>query len=331
MLNKLNSFYIFIFVLFTSLLLINNRYFKGSSSFLGVTYAKEYKITSEKDAIIIDAYVVPGQTVQLGDLLLELESPELTLEIEKLRKEIGLMNSEKQEKEKLLESELQLFQSEKKIIQGDIDSDIQLLEKEMNLNRSLTEEILEGKTNNISNDSLSVFQLEINSIRQKGLLKLEAIDIQILDKKQDHQFDQSQIQARIDLAEQELEWKLQEKDNLNKYATFSGVIENVYVKQGEHIEAFSSLVSINPVHPSSVVGYLVGKKERDKTLGEEVIVRSLEHPGIEIKGRIIGFGSIVAVPEVLQKSTTVKAFGLEVFIEISEENNFPVGEKIIVK
>lgn len=331
MLNKLNSFYIFIFILFTSLLLINNRYFKGSSSFLGVTYAKEYKITSERDAIIVDAYVVPGQTVQLGDLLLELESPELTLEIEKLRKEIGLMNSEKQEKEKLLESELQLFQSEKKIIQGDIDSDIQLLEKEMNLNRSLTEEILEGKANNISNDSLSVFQLEINSIRQKGLLKLEAIDIKILDKKQDHQFDQSQIQARIDLAEQELEWKLQEKDNLNKYATFSGVIENVYVKQGEHIEAFSSLVSINPVHPSSVVGYLVGKKERDKTLGEEVIVRSLEHPGIEIKGKIIGFGSIVAVPEVLQKSTTVKAFGLEVFIEISEQNNFPVGEKIIVK
>lgn len=331
MLNKLNSFYIFIFILFTSLLLINNRYFKGSSSFLGVTYAKEYKITSEKDAIIVDAYVVPGQTVQLGDLLLELESPELTLEIEKLRKEIGLMNSEKQEKEKLLESELQLFQSEKKIIQGDIDSDIQLLEKEMNLNRSLTEEILEGKANNISNDSLSVFQLEINSIQQKGLLKLEAIDIKILDKKQDHQFDQSQIQARIDLAEQELEWKLQEKDNLNKYATFSGVIENVYVKQGEHIEAFSSLVSINPVHPSSVVGYLVGKKERDKTLGEEVIVRSLEHPGIEIKGKIIGFGSIVAVPEVLQKSTTVKAFGLEVFIEISEQNNFPVGEKIIVK
>lgn len=331
MLNKLNSFYIFIFILFTSLLLINNRYFKGSSSFLGVTYAKEYKITSEKDAIIISTYVVPGQTVQLGDLLLELESPKLTLEIEKLRKEIGLMNSEKQEKEKLLESELELFKSEKKIIQGDIDSDIQLLEKEMNLNRSLTEEILEGRGTNISKDSLSAFQLEINSIRQKGLLKLEAIDIKMLDKKQDHQFDQSQIQARIDLAEQELEWKLLEKNNLNKYATFSGVIENVYVKPGEHIEAFSSLVSINPVHPSSVVGYLVGKKERDKTLGEEVIVRSLEHPGIEITGKIIGFGSIVAVPEVLQKSTTVKAFGLEVFIEISEDNNFPVGEKIIVK
>lgn len=331
MLNKLNPFYIFIFILFTSLLLINNRYFKGSSSFLGVTYAKEYKITSEKDAIIIDTYVVPGQTVQLGELLLELESPELTLEIEKLRKEVGLMNSEKQEKEKLLESELELFKSEKKIIQGDIDSDIQLLEKEMNLNRSLTEEILEGRGKDISKDSLSAFQLEINSIRQKGLLKLEAIDIKMLDKKQDHQFDQSQIQARIDLAEQELEWKLLEKNNLNKYATFSGVIENVYVKPGEHIEAFSSLVSINPVHPSSVVGYLVGKKERDKTLGEEVIVRSLEHPGIEIKGKIIGFGSIVAVPEVLQKSTTVKAFGLEVFIEISEDNNFPVGEKIIVK
>lgn len=331
MLNKLNSFYILIAILFISLLTINSRYFKGSSSFLGVTYAKEYKITSEKSAIVNGAYVVPGQTVDLGDLLLELESPELTLEIEKLRKEIALMKSEKLEKEKLLESELQLFRSEKKIIQGDIDSDIQLLQKEMDLNRSLTEDILEDRGQNISKDSLSAFQLEINSIRQKGQLKLEAIDIKVLDNKQDHQFDQSQIQARIDLAEQELEWRLTEKLNLNKYATFSGVIENVYVKPGEHIEAFSSLVSINPKHPSSVVGYLVGKKERDKSLGEKVIIRSLEHPEIEIPGTIIGFGSIVAVPEVLQKSTTVKAFGLEVFIEISEENDFPVGEKIIVK
>lgn len=329
--RKFNIFYIIIALAFISLLTINNRYFKGSSSFLGVTYAKQYKISNEKISVIEAIHVVPGQRVNEGDLLIELESPELTLDIAKLNKEIELLRSEKLEKVKLLESELKLFDSEKKIIQGDINADIQLIEQEIELNRSITEQILASTGKGISSDSLSSLRLKIKSIEEKGLLKLDAVDIKVQDLEQDHSFDQSQIQAKIELAQQELDWRLKEETNLNKYAPFSGVIENVYVKSGEYVEAFSSLVSVNPEHPTSVVGYLVGKKERDKILGEKVVVRSLEHPNIEIPGTIIGFGSVTSVPEVLQKSTTVKAFGLEVFIEISEENIFPVGEKIIVK
>ena len=103
------------------------------------------------------------------------------------------------------------------------------------------------------------------------------------------------------------------------------------MKPNEQVQEFTSLISINPVHPSSVVGYLVGKKERDKRLGQRVIVRSLEHSEIETTGSIIGFGSVVLLPNVLQQSTTIQTFGLEVFIEIPEENELPVGEKIIVK
>ena len=103
------------------------------------------------------------------------------------------------------------------------------------------------------------------------------------------------------------------------------------MKPNEQVQEFTSLISINPVHPSSVVGYLVGKKERDKRLGQRVVVRSLEHAEIETTGSIIGFGSVVLLPNILQGSTTIQTFGLEVFIEIPEDNELPVGEKIIVK
>jgi len=329
--KKLNSFYVIISVLFIGLLTINTQYFKGSSSFLGITYSKDYKVNAERSAIIDHVNVVPGQTVQPGDLLIELTSQELILEIKKLQKEIELLNSEKLEKQKLLESEIQLLESEKRIIRSDIESEVALIQNKIDLNRSITNELLKERSTTNLSDSLTSLSLRIKSIRDKGFLEIEAINIKEQDIRQDHQFDQSQIQARIELAQQELDWKFEEAERLNKYATFAGVIENVYVKEGEQIEAFSSVVSINPLHPTSAVGYLVGKKDRDKRLGEMVSISALEHNNLFTTGRIIGFGSVVELPEILQKSTSVKAFGLEVFIEIPEENGLPVGEKIIVK
>ncbi len=329
--NRLNSFYIFVAILFVSLLTINNRYFKGSSSFLGITYSKEYKINAEKSATIDGVYVVPGQTIQPGDLLVTLSSQELTLEIQKLEKKVELLKSEKLEKQKLLESEIKLLESEKRIIRNDTESEISMIQNRINLNRSLTNEILPEQNRSLSQDSLTALELKIKSIRAKGLLETEAVNIKEQDLRQDHEFDQSQIQAEIDLAQQELDWKLEEDERLNKYASFAGVIENVYVKEGEQIEAFTSVVSVNPLHPTSAVGYLVGKKDRDKSLGETVTILALEHNDLFATGRIIGFGSVVELPEILQKSTSVKAFGLEVFIEIPEQNGLPVGEKIIIK
>lgn len=325
--SRVNSFYVFIFLAFVTLMTVNSFYFKGSSSFLGVTYAKAYKINAEKSGIINNLLVVPGQEVQKGDKLIEVESPQLNLDIQKLRKEIELFKSEKKEKKALLDSKIKLLESEKSILKGEIENDIKLIQNEIDLNNKLTQTI----TKDIPTDSLTALKLQIKSIREKGNLELQGLDIRILDLKQENEFDQSQIQSKIELANEELEWKLREETRLNKFATFSGVIENVYVKEGEEVEAFTSLVSINPKHPTSVVGYLVGKKERDRELGEIVTVKSLEQPKLEIQGKIIGFGAVVELPQIMEKDNSLTTFGLEIFIEIPEDNPLVVGEQIIVK
>jgi len=325
--RKVNSFYVFIFLAFASLMTVNSFYFKGSSSFLGVTYSKAYKINAEKSGIIKNLFVVPGQEVQKGDKLIEVESPQLNLDIQKLSKEIELFKSEKREKKALLDSKIKLLESEKSILKGEIENDIRLIQNEIDLNNKLTRTI----SKDVSTDSLTALKLQIKSIREKGNLELQGLDIRILDLKQEDEFDQSQIQSKIELANEELEWKLREERRLNKFATFSGVIENVYVKEGEEVEAFTSLVSINPKHPTSVVGYLVGKKERDRELGEIVTVKSLEQPNLQIQGKIIGFGAVVELPQIMEKDNSLTTFGLEIFIEIPEDNPLVVGEQIIVK
>lgn len=327
--GKLNSFYIVIGVVFVTLLTVNTRYFKGSSAFLGVTYAKKYQINSEKPATVIDTYIVPGQTVSIGDLLVELESPELELDIKKLEKEILNLQSEKVEKQKLLESKIELLKSEINLIRNDTKNEIQRVDARIALNKSLSEGISENASS--APDSLSELQLQKKSIREKGALEIESINIRMNDVLQDHEFDQSQIQATIELAQQELTWRLQEQEKLNKYALFDGVIDNVNVKPGEQVESYSTLLSINPVQPSTVVGYLVGSKDRNRSLGDEVSIQSIEQGSLSTRGRIIGFGSVTVLPQILQKSTAVSAFGLEVFIEITAENPLPVGEKVMIK
>lgn len=327
--GKLNSFYIVIGVVFVTLLTVNTRYFKGSSAFLGVTYAKKYQINSEKPATVIDTYIVPGQTVSIGDLLVELESPELELDIKKLEKEILNLQSEKVEKQKLLESKIELLKSEINLIRNDTKNEIQRVDARIALNKSLSEGISENASS--APDSLSELQLQKKSIREKGALEIESINIRMNDVLQDHEFDQSQIQATIELAQQELTWRLQEQEKLNKYALFDGVIDNVNVKPGEQVESYSTLLSINPVQPSTVVGYLVGSKDRNRSLGDEVSIQSIEQSNLSTRGRIIGFGSVTVLPQILQKSTAVSAFGLEVFIEITAENPLPVGEKVMIK
>lgn len=327
--GKLNSFYLIIGITFVTLLTVNTRYFKGSNAFLGVTYAKKYQINSEKPATVIETYIVPGQTVNIGDLLVELESPELELEIKKLEKEILNLQSEKVEKQKLLESKIDLLKSEINLIRNEVKNEIERIDARIQLNESLTEGISNNRST--TSDSLSELQLQKKSIQEKGTLEIESINIRMNDVLQDHEFDQSQVQATIELRQQELNWRLQEQEKLNKYAVFDGVIDNVNVKPGEQVEAYSSLLSINPVQPTTVIGYLVGSKDRSRSLGDVVTIQSMEQSNLSTEGTIIGFGSVTMLPQILQKSTAVNAFGLEVFIEVDSENPLPVGEKVMIK
>ncbi|MEP5943454.1 MAG: biotin/lipoyl-binding protein, partial [Balneola sp.] len=155
--SRVNSFYVFIFLAFVTLMTVNSFYFKGSSSFLGVTYAKAYKINAEKSGIINNLLVVPGQEVQKGDKLIEVESPQLNLDIQKLRKEIELFKSEKREKKALLDSKIKLLESEKSILKGEIENDIKLIQNEIDLNNKLTQTI----SKDIPTDSLTALKLQI--------------------------------------------------------------------------------------------------------------------------------------------------------------------------
>ena len=167
-----------------------------------------------------------------------------------------------------------------------MDNEIEKIDLKITRNRTLSKIFTTADT---STNSLSDLNLEKQSLIDQSDLQLEAIDIQIMNLKQAHHFDQSQIQANIDLIQQELHWRWEEQNKLNKYVLLDGVFDDVHVKSGEQVNSFTSLLSINPIHWATVVGFLVGSKDRNRQLGDVVDIQSLEQGNIKL-GAVVAKG-----------------------------------------
>jgi multidrug resistance efflux pump len=324
---KVNWYYIFILLMFAAMMALSLSYFKGSKySTVGITHSREHKINAEKAALVKAVQVRSGQQVKAGDLLVELTSNELEIEIAKLVNQIEALKSEQIEKAKLAESEIAYIRADDGIRLEEINTDIAQAESELDLNQKLTRNFL------TSSDSGNVepLKLKLNSLKKQKARQEDAIAIRVKDILQQRDTEQNLLRNKIQLLEKELALLTNERKTLNKYATGEVLVEIVYVRPGEQVDAFTALLSLNLLHPATVVGYIVGTKET-LPVGSEVDIQSYDHPALHAAGKVIGYGAVVGLPEILQKSTAVKAFGREVFIEIGPANGFATGEKVLIR
>lgn len=325
--TRYNWFYIFTGAMFLVMLYISGRYFKGSGdAAIGLAQTKTYTISAEKSAQVKAVNVVPGMQVKAGDLLIELTSQELEIEIAKLTNRIAVLRSERSEKAKLAAAEIAYIKAENDILLEELDAEIKQTTSELNMNAALTKEHVSDQQ-----PSESPLEIKINSLRQQKKMHLLAQEIKIKDVQQESSTEQQLLENQVVLLESELTLLKSEKSNLIKYASAPGVIKNVYVKSGEQVSAYAPLLEINPLRPTTVVVYLIGKKGEPYAIGASVSVSAYDQVRNQVAGRVIGYGSVTELPEILQKSTAVKAFGQEVFIEVPAENQLANGEKVLVR
>jgi multidrug resistance efflux pump len=324
---RINWFYIFVLLVLASMFFVTLKYFRGSGhSSVGITNARVHNVNSEKSGLVKSIPVVEGQEIKKGQLLVELSSSDLEMSIERMMHRIAVLRSDQLEKSKLATSKIELIKAEIGIKIEELNTDISESEGDLTLNRQIV------KSQNMKYDSTTEQPVsqKINSLKKQRQKQEESAGIRIKDILQENKTEQTLLDNQIRLLERELDLLNEEKRKLNKYATSNGVVENVYVKEGEQVQSFTPLLSLNPIHPTTVIGYLVGKKE-SLPIGSEVKIRSYDKAVKETEGKVIGYGSVVELPEILQKSTAVKAFGREIFIEITPENQFAAGEKVLIR
>ncbi len=324
---RINWFYILIGVLLVSMLYISGRYFKGSGdAAIGIAQTTEYKVNSEKSALVKSVNVISGMQVKEGDLLIELTGQELEMDIAKLTNRIVILKLEREEKSKLLASEVSYIKAQTGIEIEELEEEILQTASELKMNEALTREFVSDKKG-----MESPLNIKINSLKQQKQKREEAMNIKIKDVQQRFKTDQYLLENQVVLQESELNLLAEEKRKLNKYASANGVVKNVYVKPGEQVDAFTQLLEINPLRPTTVIAYLVNRKSDVFPIGASVSVSSYDQRRNSIAGKVIGYGSVNELPDILQKSTATKAFGQEVFIEIPEDNLLANGEKVLIR
>jgi len=330
--DGINWYYILIAVFFIAMVYISSKYFHGSDySSVGVTEAKEYKINSEKAALVKSIHVVAGQQVKAGDLLIELTSADLEIDMNRLSNRIGLLKAEQLTRSKLVEAEVAYVEADQGIPLEEVETEIEQLKSEIQLNTKLIKELAGNVDTTRWTEGENPLQVKLKSLNKQKIKHLQAIRIKKEDIRQEGSVDQQQLINQIKLLEQEFDVLRNEKSKLTKFAVADGVVQNVYIKPGEQVASFTPLLSITPVRPTTVIGYLAGKNNNTFSVGDSVTISMLGNKSIAVKGRVIGYGAVTELPEILQKSTAVKAFGRELFIEITAQNNFANGEKVLIR
>jgi multidrug resistance efflux pump len=324
---KINSFYVLVLVLLAVLFFATKKLYNGSGkSWVGVAEAKDYTITSEKQSTVLSIHVVQGQAIDAGDTLIQLMSVALVQDIEKLASRIGLLQSEKIEKQNLVKSDIALLQSSHSIEINGLEKEISEAESELQLNRNLTADL---KLNN-NQPTVSPLEEKVKSLKEEIVLRKNSLQIKISDINQKNHASQSQLQNQIQLLQNELILLKREKTGLVKVAGSDGVVESISVKQGEEVDAYTNLISILPKSPTSAVGYLHAEKN-NPAIGTKVQLLGYDARWKTAEGKVIGYGAITELPEILQKSTAVKAFGKQLFIELPAQNDFSTGEKLLIR
>jgi HlyD family secretion protein len=320
-------FYVFIAVLFAGMVYVSATWFRGSGkSVVGVAASKGHRIVSEEGGVVVRIYVVPGQQVEAGDSLVRLVSNSLQMDFDKIRQRLDLLNRERSERDKLLASRIGYVQAQTEIRIEEIRSDIDRLRKEAEFNRKLASALRPGE---VSQQEEGLLGAQVESMEREIARHQEAMKIRIADLKQEHRSEMETLLGQIQLYEKEFTLLRQKEGRLVIRASSGGVVESAHVHDGESTEPFAPLLTVRPDSPTSVIGYAGLPVRVTWKIGDEVQVRSAAHS--PVAGKVIGFGEVVSLPDVLQQSTAAKAFGREIFIEIAPGGPFASGEKVLIR
>jgi len=322
---RFNFFYLIVAGLGIGLLAVTPAFYRGTSDIIpAVAYAKDHKLTAEYVAQVRKVWVKPGQQIKPGDTLIELFSTSLQQEIQKITLQLSSIRSDRDAQTRSLRSSLNLAGAEVRLEIAELENQIRVFENELSLNRRIS-----GLVSR-ENQNLTPVEIKIRDLKDQVDIRRQELAHREEEIRNRYMVELNQYRNREVLLESEMEALSQKVTGLIRIAGFNGVIESVYVKSGEVVEEFTDLISVLPSSPVSVVAYLPSGLPAP-VIGTDVVVSSAGFPAAETKGKIIGLGSIVLLPEILQKATAVKAFGKEIFVEIRSDNSFSTGEKVLVR
>ena len=305
------------------------NYKGGDDAMIAQVENEVMAISYQKPVLVNKIYVSAGQVVDSGDLLIEVERPDLTLDFERKTKEKKQTVNNIRESYEIYENALEIlktrYKGSKKLMlneKAELQHQMRLVENSRKRMNSVS------KLSYNSTDSIRLKQIQLIDEQLSNLDYKFSIEKQQLSSTL--QNDTVRFKSELNIINKEIEELNVEKAQLQKRAEKRSTIGNIFVQLNELIPPFKTLLSVYDINPTLIKAFVNERGVENLQIGAKVIVESINKE-YKIKGQIIEIGSrITAYPEKINPLMNQTSYGQEIFINIPNQNDFLNGEKVYV-
>jgi len=325
-----NLFYVFVFIVSVALVIF-------SLYSQDISYAMIAEVDSQKTAIsfpkpvrIKALHIQPGQHVKAGDVLIEVERPDLLLDIEKIRNEQNILEAsiQKLHMDYTTSEHVSSLKHRQQI--ANIDGKIMELES-----RYASESLFYSEVSEWAGVDSVVTEQTLVDIQRTNLSEERKLEVRrfVAEKAREkvlYNNDNESFQLKKQLLEAKMKSFMDEQKALVQYAAFDGTIGAVSVQLMELVPPYQTIISVYDANPNMIKAYLNEQAKIIPQVGDKVEVESFNRT-YKIEGEIIEIGSrIVSYPKQMIPLGQLEMWGKEVFVRIPEQNRFLNGEKVYV-
>jgi len=322
---------VFLVVVKTSLLIEKEE----TTEFQGIAETREVIVNSENSVEIGRIHVLPGQEIQKGRVLVELQRPALTMKLNEITHQLKELKSRDTCNRDEIKSQIRQLRADKKINISEIDHKIEQITSRYAFNKEMVSGL-----KSISNPSratksakkTSAMEIEIENLKQERYLTKKRFQTLIDDLTTKLALPQTPETIHQESLKKELELLEKEKASLLIFAPIDGIIGSIHCKAGEKISPFQPILTLHTRAPSYVRGYIHENIYNRASIGDMVQVIAFTDEGKRVKGEIVGVGSrIIEYPSRLKKRPEMQLWGREVEIHLPDGNPFLLGEKVMIQ
>lgn len=300
--------------------------------FLGIAETKETIINADESVEIERIIVVQGQKVSVGDTLVILDQPELTLMINEIFHTLDEFRAQHRFQASYSRSEMEKYKAEQVEKTGEITAEINELEAQYAMNNKLVDELRSvSKRKEAGDDSLNPILAQIHSLKRlrESLNNTPQVEINRLGSELASSDDP--IIAQVRRYEEELALLNKRRKELVKIAQINGIIGMVKYRNGEKVAPFDTILTLHTPAPSYVKGFIHEDLFSRISVGDSVTVSSFVNGRTITNGQVTGVGTrIVEYPERLRKRIDLPIWGREVIVRVPEQSPLILGQKVLI-
>lgn len=311
---------------------ITRLYHGETSSFLGVAEASETSISVESGTEIVKIPVLTGQAVKIGDTLVQLRRPELSLRISELVRELEGHQGKSGLTEADIERRLSEVRTTADAKRHQLNFEIERLREEYTRNRDLALRLQSlpagavppADTNDAMWRRIRSMERELQMVKNS-----ERDQVSLLQGSRGLQ--RTSGEAEREAMRRELDMLRQEEARLVILSREDAVVATVFFRDGEKVSPFAPILTLSPHSPSLVRGYIHERVYNRVGIGDSVDVYSTGERTRRVRGKVVGMGSrIIEFPIRLRKMPEMLVWGREVTVRISPKNSFLLGELVTI-